>query len=171
MFSKCNQLIILTATVLALAACGRQEQPAPPAAPASAPASAEAPMPTGPLMPPAPHPGTVLDSLELGAAVDAAGNLSGAPATTFTPKDTIHAVVKTTNNGVMPAVISAHWAYQGTTTVNDSSQTVSASGPSVTTFHIEKPSGFPAGAYSVAISIDGKEVGTKDFEVKEGGKM
>jgi hypothetical protein len=36
----------------------------------------------------------------------------------------------------------------------------------VTTFHIEKPEGFPTGAYTVAITIDGKQVGIKDFDVK-----
>lgn len=63
-------------------------------------------------------------------------------------------------------IASVHWGYQGTTTVNDSSQTVTATGPSVTTFHVEKPSGWPTGAYSFAISIDGKQVGMKDFDVK-----
>jgi hypothetical protein len=106
------------------------------------------------------------ESLALGTAVDASGKLTGAPMTAFTPKDTIYAVVSTNNAGSAPATIAAHWAYQGSTTVNDSSQTVTASGPSVTTFHIEKPSGWPAGAYTVAISIDGKQVGIKDFDVK-----
>lgn len=163
-----NRLFVPLAIAFALAACGKQEQPAPaaPAAPAAAPASASGPLPTGPLMPEAPHAGTMFDSLELGAAVDASGKLTGAAATTFKPMDTIYAVVMTSNAGAMPATISAHWAYQGTTTVNDTSQKVRGIGPSITTFHIEKPSGFPAGAYSVAISVDGKQVASKDFEVK-----
>jgi len=158
-----TRLTILMAAALVLSACGKQEAPPPPA-----PAPAPAPAPTA-AVPAAPAPapeGTTFESVVLGSAVDASGKLSGEPATTFTPKDTIYAVVMSSNTGTAPATISAHWAFQGTTTVNDSSQTVTATGPSVTTFHIEKPSGFPAGAYSVAISIDGKEVGTKDFDVK-----
>jgi len=98
--------------------------------------------------------------------VDAAGKLTGPPATAFKPSDTIYAVVSTNNTGSSPATIAAHWEYQGTTAVSDSSQTVTASGPSVTTFHVEKASGFPPGAYTVAITIDGNQVGIKDFDVK-----
>jgi hypothetical protein len=36
----------------------------------------------------------------------------------------------------------------------------------VTEFHISKPDGWPAGKYSVVISIDGKPAGSQDFEVK-----
>jgi hypothetical protein len=160
-----TRLIVLMAGALALAACGKTEAPPPPPAkPAPAPAApAAAPAPAAT---PAPVAATKFESLELGNAVDAAGKLTGPPATAFKPSDTIYAVISTNNSGSSPATIAAHWAYQGATTVSDSSQTVTASGPSVTTFHIEKPSGFPAGAYSVAISIDGSQVGIKDFDVK-----
>lgn len=157
-----NSLALLMAASLMLVACGKEAPPPPaqqatPAAPAPAPtAAAPAPAPAG----------TTLESIVLGTAVDASGKLTGPPTLAFAPTDTIHAVVTTNNSGTAPATISAHWAYQGTTTVNDSSQTVTAPGQSVTEFHIEKPSGWPTGAYTVNISIDGKPAGMKDFDVK-----
>jgi len=160
-----TQLIVLMAGALALAACGKSEAPPPPPAnPAPAPAAPAAS--PAPAAAPAAVSGTKFESVVLGNAVDAAGKLTGPPATAFKPNDTIYAVVSTNNTGSSPATIAAHWQYQATTTVNDSSQTVTASGPSVTTFHIEKPSGFPPGAYTVAITIDGNQVGIKDFDVK-----
>jgi len=159
-----NQLTVLIAAALMLAACGK-ETPPPPASPPTPAPAAPAPAPTAAAPVPAPS-GVTFESLVLGTAVDGSGKLTGAPATAFAPTDTIYAVVSASNSGSAPATISAHWEYQGTTTVNDSSQTVTATGPSVTTFHIEKPSGWPPGAYTVAISVDGKQVGMKDFDVK-----
>ncbi len=165
-----TQLIVLMAGALALAACGKTEAPPPPANPAPTPAApAATPAPAAepaPASAQAPASATKFESVVLGNAVDAAGKLTGPPATAFKPNDTIYAVVSTNNTGSSPATIAAQWVYQGTTPVSDSSQTVTASGPSVTTFHIEKPSGFPLGAYTVAITIDGNQVGIKDFDVK-----
>jgi hypothetical protein len=166
-----TQLIVLMAGALVLAACGKSEAPPPPpanpapapAAPAATPAPAAEPAPASAQ---APASATKFESVVLGNAVDAAGKLTGPPATAFKPNDTIYAVVSTNNTGSSPATIVAQWVYQGTTPVSDSSQTVTASGPSVTTFHIEKASGFPPGAYTVAITIDGNQVGIKDFDVK-----
>jgi len=161
-----TKLFVLMAGALVLAACGKSEAPPPPPAQAAAApaAPAAAPAPVAPAT--APASGTKFESVVLGNAVDAAGKLTGPPATAFKPNETIYAVVSTNNTGSSPATIAAHWEYEGTTTVSDSSQTVTASGPSVTTFHIEKPSGFPPGAYTVAISIDGSQAGIKDFDVK-----
>jgi hypothetical protein len=166
-----TKLIVLMASALVLAACGKSEAPPPPpanpapspAAPAATPAPAAEPAPASAQ---APASATKFESVVLGNAVDAAGKLTGPPATAFKPNDAIYAVVSTNNTGSSPATIVAQWVYQGTTSVSDSSQTVTASGPSVTTFHIEKASGFPPGAYTVAITIDGNQVGIKDFDVK-----
>jgi len=162
-----NQLIIVMAGALALAACGNQAPPPPPP-PKPAP-TAPAPAPTPPpAATPAPAvAGTTFVSIDLGNGVNASGNaLSGAPSTTFAPKDTIYALVKTSSGSANPSTISAKWTFGGSTVVNESSRQVAAAGDSVTEFHISKPDGWPAGKYSVAISIDGKQVGSKDFEVK-----
>jgi len=158
-----TKLIVLIAATFALGACGKA--PTPPAAPAPPPPPA-APAPQATPAPAAVPAGTTFQSVALGKAVDGSGKLSGDPATEFGPKDTVYAVVSTSNVGTNPATITAHWEFQGGVAVNEGSQTVSASGPSVTTFHIEKASGWPIGHYRVVISIDGKQAAIKEFEVK-----
>jgi hypothetical protein len=163
-----TQLIVLMAGALVLAACGKQEAPPPPPPkPAPAPAApAQAPAPPAAAATPAPASGTKVESVALGTAVDASGNLASAPATEFTPTQTIYAVVSTNNSGTNPSTVSAHWEFQGGVTVNDSTQPVTAAGPSVTTFHIEKASGWPPGHYRLVVSVDGQQAATKEFEVK-----
>ncbi|GAA0712027.1 hypothetical protein [Dokdonella soli] len=154
-------LIVAMAGALALSACGKKEEPAP--APAPPPAAA-APAPA-PVTPPAPAPAPVaVASVDLGTAVGPDQKVTTAT-TAFMPKDTIYAAVSTT--GTAPnAVLNAKWTYQDGQTVNDSSQTIAPNGAAVTSFHISKPDGWPAGNYKVEISLDGKMVATKDFSVK-----
>jgi len=161
---KGNPLIIAVAGALVLAACGNQAPPPPPppkpapAAPAPAPTAAPAPAPVA---------GTTFTSVELGNGVNASGNALNAPAsTTFAPKDTIYALVSTSAGSADPATLSARWTFGTGTLVNKSNRQVAAIGNSVTEFHISKPDGWPVGKYSVAISLDGKPLGNKDFEVK-----
>lgn len=167
-----NQLILAMAGALALAACGHETPPPPPppkpAPTAPAPAPTPVPAPTAPAATPAAAPtGTTFASLELGNSVNASGNaLNGAPSAIFAPKDTIYALVTTNSGSATPSTIAARWTFGGNTLVNESSHQVAAAGSSVTEFHVAKPDGWPVGKYSVAISIDGKQVATKDFEVK-----
>lgn len=167
-----NQLIIAMTAALALAACGNQAPP-PPAPPKPAPTApapkppANAPTPTPTATPPATSGATTFTSVELGNGVNASGNaLSGAPMTTFSPKDTIYALVTTNSSSTNPSTIAARWTFGGSTLVNETKRQVAATGTSVTEFHIAKPEGWPTGKYSVAISVDDKSVGSKDFEVK-----
>ena len=166
-----NKLIIALAGALVLAACGHEAAPPPPPAKPAPTAPAPAPTPPPAATPadttaPAPA-GTTFTSVELGNGVNASGNaLSAAAATTFAAKDTIYALVTTSAASATPAKISARWTFGGSTLVNESTRDVAAAGNSVTEFHISKPDGWPAGKYSVAISIDGKAAGSKDFEVK-----
>ena len=86
---------------------------------------------------------------------------------TFAKSDTIYAVVETSGSGT--ATLKAKWTYHKadkTASVDESSQTVSASGPSSSEFHVSKPDGWPAGDYKVEIFLDDKSVGTKTFTVK-----
>src|SRR5262249_12464194 len=156
-----NALALALAATLALSACGTQETPPPaakpatPAAPAPTPPPAPA-APTAPATPVAPAASaTTLVSGDLTNNVDASGKVGGAAATTFAPNDKIYALVKTNNSGSKPSTVSAHWEYQGGVSVNDATQPVMSAGEAVTTFHIEKPSGWPPGHYKVTISIDG----------------
>ena len=87
------------------------------------------------------------------------------PATTFGPKDTIYVSVAT--SGSAPSkTITAKWSYQNGQVVKEGTETIAPTGPAVTEFHIAKPSGWPAGKYTVVIAVDGSPAGTKEFEVK-----
>lgn len=105
-------------------------------------------------------------TLTLGSAIDA-GYAVTAPATRFAA-DTpvIYASVATTGH-TAGATLGARWRYlegQGVL-VNELRQTVAADGPAVTTFKVHNPNRWPAGKYSVEISLDGKSVASRDFEI------
>jgi hypothetical protein len=156
--SQFSLIAIGLAGALALAACGKKEEPAPTPAPTPAPV---APAPVA--APPAAEAVSVT-SVDLGKAVGLDQKITE-PTTTFATKDTIYAAVSTA--GAAPsATLSAKWTYQDGQTVNDSSQTIAPNGPAVTTFHISKPDGWPAGTYKVEVSIDGKPAMSKDFSVQ-----
>lgn len=156
--SKSLVSAIVLSVALALGACGKKEAP-----PAPAPAPAPAAPAPEPLPPPAPA-GVTVTAVNLGNAVDAAQNVT-LPMESFDSKDTIYAAVST-NGSSASTSIAAKWAYQDGQVVNESSQTIAPTGPAVTTFHISKPDGWPVGVYSVDISVDGKVVDSKKFEVK-----
>lgn len=153
-------LVVALASAFALSACGKKEEPAPPAPPpASTPAPAPAPSTPPPAATPAAEPVTVT-SVDLGN-----DEKVSAPTTSFAPKDTIYAAVKTTGSAPM-ATLAAKWSYQDGQTVSESSQPLAPNGASVTTFHISKADGWPAGNYKVEITLDGKPAATKEFSVK-----
>ena len=158
-FKQSVSLIALgLAGALALTACGKKEETPPPVAttpPATTPPPSTAM---------APAQGVTVASVDLGTAVGPDQKVTS-PTTTFGAKDTIYAAVSTTG-AATNATLGAKWTYQDGQTVNDSSQTIAPSGPAVTTFHISKPDGWPAGNYKVEISLDGKSVSSKDFTVQ-----
>jgi len=105
-------------------------------------------------------------TLTLGSAIDA-GYAVTAPTTRFAA-DTpvIYASVATTGR-TAGATLDARWRYlegQGVL-VNELSQTVAADGPAVTTFKVQNPNRWPAGRYSVEISLNGKPVASREFEI------
>jgi len=151
------------AGALTLGACNKSPENAP--APATTPPP---PAPAATTPPPATtapaQQGVSVTSVDLGTAVGADQKVTS-PTTTFSPKDTIYAAVSTTG-AASNATLGAKWTYQDGQIVNDSSQTIAPTGPAVTTFHISKPDGWPAGNYKVEISLDGNMVSSKDFSVK-----
>ena len=84
----------------------------------------------------------------------------------FAPMDTIYVAVET-EGAVAGSPLTARWTFQDGQVVDESSQTISPTGPAVTQFHISKPDGFPVGNYSVEILLNGRSVEKKDFEVKQ----
>jgi hypothetical protein len=164
-----RQPLILAASlaaVLALSACGKKDESAPSTPPPAATAPAPAPAATAAMGMPAsdmPAAAVTFGSVELGSTVDASNKIL-ASGTSFAPKDTIYASVDTSGNGT--ATLAAKWTYQDGQVVHEDSKTLNAMGPQTTAFMISKPDGFPAGNYKVEISLDGKQVASKDFTVK-----
>ncbi len=104
-------------------------------------------------------------SLTLGNAVDASQNVT-TPVATFAKTDTIYASVAT-NGAAASATIGARWTYGSEgQLVDEGQQSIAPTGPAVTTFHIAKPDGWPAGKYNVEITIDGQPAGSQSFEVQ-----
>ena len=160
-------LAVSLVAMLALSACGKKEEstaPAPAAAPpAAATAPAPAPAATAPMAMSNAPAAVTFGSVELGSTVDANHKIL-ASGTSFAPKDTIYASVDTGGSG--NATLAAKWTYQDGQVVHEDSKTLNAMGPETTAFMISKPDGFPAGNYKVEISLDGKQVASKDFAVK-----
>ena len=102
-------------------------------------------------------------SVDLGKAVDANKRVTSST-DDFGVRDTIYASVATTSSG--NGVLVAHWTFEDGQQVEHSEQNVSAAGPANTEFHISKATAWPAGKYRVVITLDGREVGSKDFEIK-----
>ncbi|WP_394538906.1 hypothetical protein PRJ39_25810 [Lysobacter enzymogenes] len=152
---------------LALAGCKKKEEPAPTPPPAAeTPAPAPAPEPA-----PAPVAATAtVASVDLGSAVGADKKVTAA-ATTFKPKDTVHASVTTNTSDPAATVatkIGAKWTFQdGQTVKEDAAVDVNATNGGVTEFSINSPKGFPEGKYKVEITQDGNVVQSKEFEVKK----
>jgi hypothetical protein len=148
---------LITAFAVALAACGKKEEPAKPA-PAPAPTAAPTPAPA-----PA---GVAVSTVSVGKAIGADKKVSAAT-DSFAKGDTFYASVDTTGSGT--ATLKAKWTYLKdgqTAVVKEDSMTVNATGPATHEFHVAKPDGWPLGDYEVAVSVDDKPAGTKKFSVK-----
>lgn len=169
MTSKTLNLAIAAALFgsLALVGCKKNQDDAamtpPPATTEPAPTTTPEPAPA-----PAPAATVSVTSIDLGNAVGADMKVA-APSTTFAPTDTIYASVATATSdpaATVPGKLTAKWSFEDGQVVNEESKDVNLSGDGTTEFHIEKPDGFPAGKYKVEISLDGKAMQSKDFEVK-----
>ena len=84
---------------------------------------------------------------------------------TFAARDTIFASIHTTGS-TQNANVAARWMFQDGQVVSESTETISPTGDAYTEFHVFKPSGWPAGKYTVHVLVNGQEVQTKDFMVK-----
>ena len=135
-----------------LTACSKKETP-PPAAESAPPVAAQ----------PA---GVTVSTVSLGNALGADKRVT-TPAISFATSDTIYAVVETQGSGNM--TLKAKWTFHKgdkVAVVNESSQTIAASGPAVTEFHVGLPSGWPVGEYQVEVFANDKSAGVSKFSVK-----
>jgi len=150
---------LITAFAVALAACGKKEEPPKPA-PAPAPAAAPAPAPA-----PAPA-GVAVSTVSVGKAIGADKKVTAA-ADSFAKGDTFYASIDTTGTGT--ATLKAKWTYtkgDQTAVVKEDTMTINATGPATHEFHVAKPDGWPLGDYQVEILLDDKPAGAKKFSVK-----
>jgi hypothetical protein len=84
---------------------------------------------------------------------------------TFGTRDTIYASVRTTGTG-SGTQLTARWTFQDGQVVDERTETISPTGEAYTEFHISKPSGWPAGRYTLRVLLNGSEVQTKEFTVR-----
>lgn len=145
-----------------LAGCKKDETPPPVATPAPAPAPAPAP-------PPAPVPATAsVADVMVGSELDAEGKVSQTD-TQFDPKQTITASVTTATSdpaATVAGTLGVKWLFEDGQVVNEESKSFNFAGPGVTNFQISKPDGWPAGRYTLEVSLDGVKVATREFAVK-----
>jgi hypothetical protein len=86
--------------------------------------------------------------------------------TSFGVRDTMYVAV-ITDGAARDAKIATKWTYNGTQVVKQDTRTISpAGGNNATEFHITKPSAWPKGKYTVAVTLNGIDAGSKDLEVK-----
>jgi uncharacterized protein YfaS (alpha-2-macroglobulin family) len=83
----------------------------------------------------------------------------------FMPGDTIYASVLTTGSAPS-ATLKARWFYEDGQLVSESEQAIAPTGNAATEFHITKPDGWPAGKYRLEVFLDGRQVQTREFEVR-----
>ena len=149
---------LFVSAAVALAACGKKEEPKP--APTQAPATTPAPTPA-----PAPA-GIAVSNVTAGKAVGADKKIT-APTEAFAKGDTMYVSVDTTGSGT--AKLDAKWTYRKgdqVALVKEETMTINATGPATNEFHVSKPDGWPAGDYEVEVILDGKPAGSKKLTVK-----
>ncbi len=82
----------------------------------------------------------------------------------FLPTDTIYVSVKT-DGSQQGAKLQTKW-YFNERVVEESAETIAATGPAVSEFHLSKPDGWPVGNYRIEVLVNGASAGTKTFDVK-----
>ena len=152
--TRTHLVAVLLALSVGLIACKKQEAPPPEPTPVPAPPTAV----------PTPAPAVTVTDLSLGKSLGPDKKVQAAT-DTFSPRDTIFAVVST--DGSAPtSVIVVKWTFGEGQTVKEDTKTIAPTGPAATEFSIQKPSGWPKGSYKVETTIDGKPGPSKTFTVK-----
>lgn len=156
---KISRYLALAAIAVAIAACGKKDEPAKPAPAPTPPAKTQAPPATAPA-------GVSVTAVNVGKAIGPDKKVTAAT-TEFAKNDTMYASVETTGSG--NATLGAKWTWSGggkTAVVKEDTMTINATGPATNEFHVSKPDGWPAGDYTVDVTIDGKPAGSKKVTVK-----
>ena len=155
-------LLVAVVGSVAIVGCKKNEEAAPPPPP---PAAQTAPPP-----PPAPAATASIAAVDIGTAVDAGMKVTTA-ASTFKPADTVHVSIGTATSDPAATVagkVGAKLVYldkSGEMVVSDETRDLNLSNTGNTSFQFAKPSGWPVGKYRIDISLDGKVVQSKEFDV------
>lgn len=155
---------LLTAALLAsLAVAGcKRDADRDATTPTTATGSAPAPLPPASSPAPAAAVATV-GTVELGNAIGPDNRVTTA-STNFAARDTIYASV--TVDGATGGTLGTRWTFQDGQEVHSETKTLAAGGPTTHEFHISKPDGWPVGRYRLEVSLDGRVVQTREFEVR-----
>ena len=160
-----NPLPVAVATALlcslALVGCKKKDEPVPAPVVIDTPSTAPAPMPASTAT-------ATVTRIDLGTSAGADMRI-GTPMTNFGKNDAIMAAVTTSTSqpsAMVPAKLAAKWTFQDGQVINEETRDVNLNGEGVTDFMVSKPGGWPAGKYKLEISLDGRMVQGKDFEVK-----
>jgi hypothetical protein len=102
-------------------------------------------------------------SIDLGRSVNADSTIA-AHSTTFEPGDTIYLSVSTA--GVGSGTLGVRWMY-GSRVVGEPTKQVSYKDDAATEFNLQSATGFPPGAYTAEVFLDGQSVGTRSFRVEQ----
>jgi hypothetical protein len=147
-------------SLLLFSGCKKEEPPPPPPPP---------PPPVTQAPPPPPLPPFKVTGTELGKGIKPDKTVQTAT-DTFGPKDTIYLSVASEGMPQPRAVLAVKWTYGAKDTPvheETANLTPPSAKPMHTEFHIAKPSGWPAGDYKVALSVDGQPSVTKTFTVSK----
>jgi hypothetical protein len=104
-------------------------------------------------------------SVDLGKHIGSDKRISS-PTTSFGPRDTIYLSV-TTEGSAPSKTIGVKWSYQDGQVIREAKETIAPTGAAATEFHLAKASAWPAGKYTVEVTVDGSPAGSKEFEVKK----
>ena len=105
-----------------------------------------------------------ITELRLGNAIDGEGRVS-AVREAFAPGDTFYASV--IGVGESPGVtVNARWSNAAGVLIAEQNQPLVPTAPTLTTFSLQHPDGWPVGDYMLAVSINGKLAEARAFAVK-----
>lgn len=103
-------------------------------------------------------------AVDLGKAVDGEHRVTEAQQV-FAPGDTLYAAI--TSLGPHPGLtLSARWVRSDGTLVAETQQPLVPTSPTITTFSVKDPDGWPTGGYRLEIAIDGHVENTQNFLVQ-----
>lgn len=102
-----------------------------------------------------------VDTIQLGRSLNTDQSIAS-QTTTFKPNETVY--VSALNGARGYGTISVKW-YMGQQMLSEREKKVDFSGAGATEFNIASATGFPEGDYRVEVFLDGRSVGSRNFNV------